>query len=152
MLPTLHLPVSTTWTSTQSFGTVGGAEFAKGDILFDRLGNKYMMCENTSGTAAVAGAPAYESSAVRGEVGKAADALGANVPLGAWMAATPASGFGFVMIAGFHTNLLGDGAVAAGEPIFATADTWDTATIGTHHVSGKSYEADDPNFSGRLIG
>lgn len=145
-MPQIFNGVDLVYTSDQTHGTPDGPQFAVGTIAVDpRTGSRYMLCENGSATASAQGAPAYEKTGnSKGVMGKAADATVANIPVGPWMAVVAAGGFGWVQISGRATVL---GSFTDGQPLYATADVYAAATLGTHHVSAKAREADDGTTS-----
>ena len=145
-MPQIFNGVTDVYTSSQTHGEPDGPQFAVGTIAVDpRTGSRYMLCENGSATDSAKGAPAYEKTGnVKGVMGKAADATIASVPVGPWMSVVAAGGFGWVQISGRATVL---GSFADGAALYATADVYATATLGTHHVSAKAREADDGTTS-----
>lgn len=145
-MPQIFNGVDEVYTSAQTHGLPDGPQFAVGTIAVDpRTGNTYMLCQNGSATASALGAPAYEKTGnSKGVMGKAADATIASVPVGPWMAIVAASGFGWVQLTGRASVL---GTFADGAALYATADVYATATLGTHHVSAKAHEADDATTS-----
>ena len=101
----------------------------------------------------MAGAPAWET-ATAGTFGKNADKLGSSViAFGAWMAAVPAGGYGYIQTKGLNSNPNATGAMAAGAAFDAAGgDTWTTAAVGTDHISGYATVAVATNvFTGRLL-
>jgi len=132
--PGIHLGITRTNTSTE------GPDMAIGTVVVEG-GNIYEYAQNGSGTVAATGAPAY-MMATQGVFGKDADKLGDAIANGAWMAAVPASGYGFILKRGRSATLLGDTATAAGESIYAAADIWGTGAIATHHIAGQAVTED----------
>ena len=142
MYPTLHLPITKTWASTET------PDMAAGTIVVEK-GRKFMLVKNIAAAVHVKGAPCWPASVNPGEIGKVADVVGgAQGALGAACSAIPASGWGFMLIEGFVDEseglVLGDGAIAAADPIKAIADTFDTGIVGTDALFGTALEDDTP--------
>jgi len=149
MFPSIHLAVTTTWTSSQTPDMAVGTRVNEGS-------NEYMMVKNGAAAVSVVGKPAYPMTAAlagHGIVGKNADRLNATSPaLGAHVSAIPAGGYGFILTKGYFESLYGDAAIAAGEAIYANADIFDTAIHGTHHICGFAADADTASvFPGSLF-
>lgn len=145
-MPQIFNGVDEVFTAAQTHGLPDGPQFAVGTRAIDpRTGKMFMLCKNMSTTSSAKGAPAYEDTGgVEGQVGKAADATIANIPIGPWLNVVVTLGFGWVQIAG-RAMLLGS--FADGAALYATANVYATATLGTHHVSAKAREADDATTS-----
>lgn len=137
-MTTNYRPPSTTF--TEPYGEPSGADIDVGTCVYSPARSvKYVMAKNVSGTVAVVGAPAYQSTAVYGEMGKAADALGSpNDPEGAWVAAVPALGYGYVAIKGAPVSIFGT--FTEGDQVSAVADTWIASVIGTNVIKGIALE------------
>jgi hypothetical protein len=131
--PSIHLSVTTTWTSDQTPDAAPGTVAVEGSDI-------YVLVKNTDATAIEEGAPAFHSSGVRGEAQELAGALNAQMAYGLAMSTIPAGGYGWVMARGHMTNAKNTGA-AAGEPVKLGSDTTIDAVIGTDHIFGFASQA-----------
>lgn len=113
-------------------------------------GNLYMYVYNESTTVSAKGAPAFEQ-ATRGYMKKNTNKTGDAIAEGAWCAAVTTLYYGYILVRGWADYLLGNTGTAAGESLYAGADIWDTATVGTHHVQGRAATDDTASvFTGRI--
>ncbi|HUW09387.1 MAG TPA: hypothetical protein VM537_06620 [Anaerolineae bacterium] len=136
-MTTNYRPPSTVF--TEPYGEPTGPDINVGTCVYSPSRSvKYVMAKNVSATVSVAGAPAYQASAVYGEMGKAADALGPDNCEGAWVAAVPAGGFGYVAVAGAPINVFGT--FSAGDSLTATADVFVAGAIATALIKGKAID------------
>lgn len=130
MFPTIHLPVTKTWTSSEN------PDFTVGQIVQEG-GNIYKFVQNGASGASAVGRPAYAMAGGEGVVGKHADALNNAIAEGAYVSEIPASGYGFILVKGYYASLYSSAAtLAAGSAIHPSSDAWVAATIGNDHVHG----------------
>lgn len=138
----LNYPPEDWYSSTKADHTLGDLHWWNGNL--------YMFAYNASATAAAKGAPAFCND-TDGQMVKNAAKTGDAIAEGAWCAAVPASNYGWLLVMGRADYLLGNTGTAAGESLYAGADIWDTATVGTHHVAGRAFTDDTASvFTGRI--
>ena len=148
MTVALTSPITTVRTATQ------GPEYKTGDRTEFKSG-LFVYGYNGAGAVHVKGAPAWGMSVtVPYGFGKVADIVtSVQKPIGAVVGAVPTLGYGWIFCGGFALAadewVKGDGDCAAGEAIYAVADTFDTAAaVDDNVLCGTCMVADTPYITG----